>query len=194
VLSFLPFSKAVQTQQLNRKQRDLVLQRISATHRQRPLFIDLGLISNSDVISNALSFLNLSTSIKIKVSGENQGLLLSDLLTIATLNKTCGKYNIPRSLTISLVLQNITTKFFNTGYLLIPIFIESLFNKEHVELVSLTFDNVKFSFNGKEFYYKLMNVNDLTFKNSFIKILRILKPFDRIESLVISSSSIDGLI
>lgn len=160
----------MQTQQLNRRQKDFVLRRIINTHRERAIFIDLGTIRIPEWnIVNAFSFLSIPASIKIKVSDYRQGEHLTMLLNTATQIDSYGEldYLRPRHLTISLVFQNISSRFFSPECMPIADFTESLFSKKHVELVSLTLDHVNFRFDreSKAILWKLMNVNDLSLNN-----------------------------
>ena len=61
-----------------------------------------------------------------------------------TENNTFVETGDPRHLAICLEFNGITTKIFNPNSLPIADFIESLFNKEHIELSSVIFDGVVF--------------------------------------------------
>ncbi len=87
-------------------------------------------------------------------------------MTTVTHTRLIGKFDELRRLTISLAFHNITTRFFFPECLPIADFTESLFNNQNVDLVSVTFDRVYLESDGQDLLMKLMNVNDLTIKNS----------------------------
>ena len=89
-----------------------------------------------------------------------------------------------------MAFHNIRSRFFFPECLPIADFTESLFNNEHVDLVSVTFDRVILDSDGlDDLPIKLMNVPELRIKNSIIHNLKE-SQFDKIRCLEITSSDI----
>ena len=142
------------------------------------------------MIKNALNLLSISTSVKIRVSSDDQGHMLAFLLKTVTLNNSFEESGDPRHLTISLEFHNITNVIFNPNNLPIADFSESLFGKEHVELASVTFEGSNFHCD-KDYIPKLMNLRDIKIRNTNINLKNLKVKMDNIESLSISSSEIE---
>lgn len=84
-LSFLPFSEAVQTQQLCTLQRDFIRKKIVYTHPERHLNINIFTSLHSiDRVQSGEWLLKLATKIHVLVNDEDKRHIFNVLIEVAT--------------------------------------------------------------------------------------------------------------